>query len=133
MPELARDPRFAERDDRMRNQAVLQQMLEARLATATSADWEARLSAAGVPVGQVLSVPEIVKQPQVAARGVVQRVAVPALDRDVQVVGAGFQLGGAPVPIDVPPPTLGEHTEEILHGIGCGPADLERLRKDGVI
>jgi crotonobetainyl-CoA:carnitine CoA-transferase CaiB-like acyl-CoA transferase len=133
MPELARDPRFAQRDDRMRNQAVLQQMLEVRLATATSADWEARLSAAGVPVGQVLSVPQIVKQPQVAARGVVQRVAVPALDRDVQVVGAGFQLGGAPVPIDAPPPTLGEHTEEILHGVGCGPADLERLRKDGVI
>ncbi|HKN09481.1 MAG TPA: CoA transferase, partial [Pseudomonadota bacterium] len=54
LPELARDPRFAERDDRMRNQAVLQALLEARLAEATSAEWEARLGAAGVPVGPVL-------------------------------------------------------------------------------
>ena len=133
LPELARDPRFAERDDRMRNQAVLQQVLEARLATATSAEWEERLSAAGVPVGQVLSVPEITRLPHLAARGVVHSVPVPALDRNVQVVGAGFQLGGVPVPIDAPPPTLGEHTEDILRGIGCGSADLQRLRKDGVI
>lgn len=133
LPELARDPRFAERDDRMRNQAVLQQLLEARLATATSAEWEERLSAAGVPVGPVLSVPEITRLQHLATRGVVHSVPVPALDRDVQVVGAGFQLGGVPVPIEAPPPTLGEHTEDILRGIGCGSADLERLRKDGVI
>jgi CoA:oxalate CoA-transferase len=133
MPELARDPRFAERDDRMRNQAVLQQVLEARLATATSAEWEERLSAAGVPVGPVLSVPEITRLEHLAARGVVHTVPVPALDCDVRVVGAGFHLGGAPVPIDAPPPTLGEHTEAVLRGIGCGPADLEQLRTDGVI
>lgn len=133
MEDLARDPRFAERDDRMRNRAALQELLEARLAEATSAEWEQRLGAAGVPVGPVLSVPEIVRQPHVAARGVVQRVRVPALDREIQVVGAGFQLGGEPVPIDLPPPTLGEHTEAILRDIGYTPADIDRLRAEGVI
>lgn len=133
LPELLQDPRFAARDDRMRNQGVLQTVLEARLAEATSAEWEDRLSAAGVPVGPVLSVPEIVRQPHVAARGVVQRVRVPALDREVEVVGAGFQLGGASVPIDGPPPTLGEHTEAVLRDIGCSPSDLEALRAEGVI
>ena len=133
LPELALDPRFAGRDDRMRNQAVLQRVLEARLADATSAEWEDRFSAAGVPVGQVLSVSEIVKQKQVAARGVVQRVRVPALNREVEVVGAGFQLGGETVPIDGPPPTLGEHTDVVLRDIGCTPGDLATLRADGVI
>jgi len=117
----------------MRNQRILQQVLEARLADATSAEWEERLSAAGVPVGPVLSVAEIACQPHVAARGVVQRVPVPALDRDVQVVGAGFQLSGEPIAVAAPPPVLGEHTEEILHGLGCDDVVLERLRGDGVI
>lgn len=133
MPELMRDARFAGRDDRMRNQAALQQVLEARLAEATSAEWEQRLSASGVPVGPVLSVPEIARQPHVAARGVVKRVHVPALDRDVQVVGAGFQLGGEPIVPDAPPPTLGEHTEMVLRDLGYDGTDLERLRGDGVI
>ncbi|HTC09245.1 MAG TPA: CaiB/BaiF CoA-transferase family protein [Acetobacteraceae bacterium] len=133
MPELSHDPRFAERDHRMRNQVVLQQVLEARLATATSAEWEERLSAAGVPVGPVLSVPEIAQLAHLAARGVVHTVPVPALDRDVRVVGAGFQLGGAPVPIDAPPPTLGEHTEVILRGLGVDAAELEQLRANTVI
>jgi crotonobetainyl-CoA:carnitine CoA-transferase CaiB-like acyl-CoA transferase len=127
------DPRFAERDDRMHNQAALQALLEARLAAATSAEWEARLSAAGVPVGPVLGVPEIVRHPHVAARGVVQQVHVPALDRDIRVVGAGFQLAGRPVPIETPPPTLGEHTDEILCSLGCNTTELERLRGEGVI
>jgi crotonobetainyl-CoA:carnitine CoA-transferase CaiB-like acyl-CoA transferase len=55
------------------------------------------------------------------------------LDRDVRVVGAGFQLGGAPVPIDAPPPTLGEHTEVILRGLGVDAAELEQLRANTVI
>jgi len=133
LPELARDPRFAERDDRMRNQVVLQALLEARLAEATSAEWEARLSAVGVPVGPVLSVPEIVRLEQLAVRGVIQTVHVPALDRDVQVAGAGFQLGGKPVPIEAPPPVLGEHTAEVLRGLGYDDTELQRLRVDGVI
>ncbi len=133
LPELPDDPRFAERDDRMRNQAVLQALLEARLAEATSAEWEARLSAAGVPVGPVLSVPEIARHPHVAARGVVQQIHVPALGRDIRVVGAGFQLAGRPVPIETPPPVLGEHTDEILCSLGCDAGELKRLRIEGVI
>ncbi len=133
LPALARDPRFAERDDRMRNRAALQALLEARLAEATSVEWEARLGAAGVPVGPVLSVPEIARHPHVAARGLVQQVHVPALDRDVHVAGAGFQLAGRPVPVGTPPPVLGEHTAEILRGLGYDAAELERLRAEGVI
>ncbi|HTB46421.1 MAG TPA: CoA transferase, partial [Acetobacteraceae bacterium] len=59
LPELKTDPRFAERDDRMANQAALQAILEAKLAEAGATEWEQRLSDAGVPVGPVLGVAQI--------------------------------------------------------------------------
>jgi CoA:oxalate CoA-transferase len=117
----------------MRNQALLQTVLEDRLFAATSAEWEERLSAFGVPVGPVLTVPQIAEHPQVAARGLVQSVHVPALDRDIRVAGLGFQLGGKPVPVTAPPPSLGEHTEAVLQSIGCTAKDIAALRADGVI
>jgi CoA:oxalate CoA-transferase len=131
--ELKSDPRFAERDDRMRNQAELQAILEARLGEAGATEWEARLAAAGVPVGPVLSVPEVAGHAQLRERGQLQTVHVPALGRDVQVVGLGFQLGGQPVPIGLPPPALGEHTGEVLRGLGCDEEEIEALRNDGVV
>ncbi len=133
LTELKTDPRFAERDDRMKNQAELRGILEARLAEASAAEWEQRLSAAGVPVGPVLSVPQIAQHPQLRQRGQLQTLHVPALDRDVQVVGLGFQLGGKPVPIAMPPPALGEHTDAVLRDLGCSDADIATLRADGAI
>src|SRR3954451_9318987 len=53
LPDLKTDPRFAERDDRMRNQKELQAILEEQLATDTAATWEVKLVAAGVPAGPV--------------------------------------------------------------------------------
>ncbi len=130
---LKTDPRFAERDDRMGNQAELQAILETRLAEAGATEWEQRLSAAGVPVGPVLGVAQIAEHAQLRERGQLQTVHVPALDRDVQVVGLGFQLGGQPVPIALPPPSLGEHTDDLLHGMGCSDEEIGALRADGVI
>ncbi len=133
LPELKTDPRFCGRDERMRNQAVLRSVLEAQLAQASTAEWEQRLSAAGVPVGPVLTVPQIAEHEQLRARGVVHTVHAPAIGRDIQVAGLGFHLGGRPVEIAAPPPVLGEHTEEVLRGIGCTDADVAALRAEGVI
>jgi crotonobetainyl-CoA:carnitine CoA-transferase CaiB-like acyl-CoA transferase len=133
LPALKTDSRFAERDDRMANQASLQAILEAKLAEASATEWEQRLSAAGVPVGPVLGVAQIAGHKQLRERGQLQTVHVPALNRDVQVVGLGFQLGGKPVPIASPPPVLGEHTNELLHGLGCSDDDIAALRGEGVI
>jgi crotonobetainyl-CoA:carnitine CoA-transferase CaiB-like acyl-CoA transferase len=133
LPELKTDPRFAERDGRMKNQAELQAILETKLAEASAQEWEQRLAAAGVPVGPVLTVRQVAEHPQMRARGQLQTVHVPVLDRDVQVVGLGFQLGGKPVPITLPPPALGEHTDDVLHSIGCNDDEIAGLRADGVI
>ena len=133
LPALKDDPKFLERGDRMRNQAELQAVLEAHLATDTAAAWEARLAAAGVPAGPVLTVPQIADHPQMRDRGQLQTVHVPALDRNVQVVGAGFRLGGEAMPITAPPPALGEHTRSVLAASGFSAAEIDALAESGVI
>jgi formyl-CoA transferase len=133
LPALKDDPRFRERDDRMRNQAALTDILEAHLATDTATAWEARLVAAGVPAGPVFTVPQIADHPQMRERGQLQAVHVAALGRDVQVVGAGYQLGGQALPLTLPPPALGEHTAAILAEAGFGAAEIADLAEEGVI
>jgi crotonobetainyl-CoA:carnitine CoA-transferase CaiB-like acyl-CoA transferase len=133
LPALKSDPRFAQLDDRMRNQAVLRELLEAHLATDSAAAWEKKLVAAGVPAGPVLGVAQIVEHPQMHERGQLQSVHVPALQRDVQVVGAGYQLGGQPLPITLPPPALGEHTQEVLLMAGFSADEIAVLREEGTI
>jgi len=133
LPALKDDPRFRERDDRMRNQPLLRSILEAHLATDTAAAWEAKLVAAGVPAGPVYTVPQIAEHAQMRERGQLQTVHVPALDRDVRVVGAGFQLGGRALPVTAPPPALGEHSRTVLAEAGFSAAEIAALADEGVI
>ena len=133
LPALKTDPRFAERDDRMKNQQVLREILENHLATDTAAAWEEKLIAHGVPAGPVYTVPQIAEHAQMRERGQLQTVHVPRLERDVQVVGAGYKLGGKAVPITAPPPSLGQHTDDVLRAAGYSEADIETLRAEGVV
>jgi hypothetical protein len=60
-------------------------------------------------------------------------VRVPALGRDLQVVGAGYQLGGKPLPITAPPPAFGHDTEQVLLAAGLSPSEIVSLGNDGAI
>jgi crotonobetainyl-CoA:carnitine CoA-transferase CaiB-like acyl-CoA transferase len=114
-PELAADPRFADREDRKRHRAALTAEIEAALAAATPAEWEARLVAAGVPAGRVLSVPEALDEPQVTARRFAHVFeAAPGLDRPLTVVRGGFLVDGVAPRAPTPPPLLGADTEAVL-------------------
>ena len=133
LPALKSDPRFAERDDRMRNQKELQGILEAHLATDTAAAWEEKLIAAGVPAGPVYTVPQIAEHAQMRARGQLQTVHVPALGRDASLVGAGYRLGGEAVPLTLPPPGLGDHTREVLAAAGYSEGEIDLLEREAFI
>ncbi|TIW63927.1 MAG: CoA transferase, partial [Mesorhizobium sp.] len=58
-PELASDPRFAEREARKQNRAALKALIEDALAGASAAAWEEKLNRAGVPAGRVLTIPQV--------------------------------------------------------------------------
>lgn len=134
LPELAIDHRFAERDARKRNRLELRTLLEAALATRTSAEWEHHLSRAGIPAGRVLDVPSALSEPQVQERQLIQNLGpVKGTNREVSVALAGFKMQGANPEVSVPPPLLGEHTEELLAELGYSPQRISELREQGAV
>ena len=132
--ELTTDPRFAVRQARLDHRAQLKAELETALAARPAQAWAEALNAAGVPAGCVLSVPEALAQPQIAQRGMVAEFKdVPGVDRDIRVVRTGVKLDGEPPAVDAPPPTLGQHTEELLRELGYSAAEMETLRREGAV
>jgi formyl-CoA transferase len=88
---------------------------------------------AGVPTGPVYTVPQIAQHSQMRDRGQLQTVHVRALDRDVQVVGAGYRLKAGALPITLPPPSLGEHTDQVLTEAGFSAEEIAALRTEGAL
>jgi len=132
--DLAIDPRFNDRDERRRNRAQLKPLLEEALSARSAGEWHVMLTKASIPAGPVLSVPEALDQPQIKERGFVRRFDnVLNLDRPIQVMRAGFKLAGGDPEPNGPPPTLGEHTREILAGLGIDEAELTSLRERKII
>lgn len=133
-PQLKTDERFAVREARKANRFALKAEVEAGLAARSAAEWEAILNDAGVPAGQVLSVPEILGSDQVAARDFVH-----AFD-DVPGFGAAARMARAPFRVDgerpaphTPPPALGAQTREWLVRLGFDDAEIQRLFEAGAI
>jgi formyl-CoA transferase len=133
-PEWKTDVRFAERHTRIAHRAVLRELLEEALAAKSAAEWETLFIDAGVPVGPVLNVPDVLAHPQIAHRGMLTtfKNALGA-GRDLSVAKTGFRLGGEQPGVDAPPPVLGQHSREILSALGYTDGDIARLQRSGVI
>ncbi|RWK53889.1 CoA transferase [Mesorhizobium sp.] len=115
LPELASDPRFVERETRKRNRIALKALIEDSLENNSAAAWEETLNRAGVPAGRVLTIPQVLAEQQVIEREMTARFdGMSKMDRPLTVVRGGFMVDGvAPLPTR-PPPTLGEHMDEVF-------------------
>lgn len=132
-PELARDERFATNAARVRHRAVLVPLLEAILKARAKADWLAALEVAGVPCGAINRLDEVFADPQVRARGMVDRWTHP-LAAELRLVASPLKLSATPVRTDRPPPLLGQHTDEVLTELlGADTKRLAALRAARVI
>jgi crotonobetainyl-CoA:carnitine CoA-transferase CaiB-like acyl-CoA transferase len=133
LPDLAADQRFATNRARVANYGILRPLLAARLRTLPRADWVAKLRSAGVPCGSVRDVAEVLEDPQIEARGMIQTLDH-AIAGAVRVTGVPIKLSETPGSVRTPPPALGEHTDAILSkDVGLDPAEIDRLRADRVI
>jgi len=133
-PALKTDPRFADRNARLRHRAEMRAVLEEALQAKGAAEWERLFNDAGVPAGPILTVPEILAHPQVEARGLIKRFGrVDAAGRDVAVPRVGFQLASGQPDVGAPPPRLGQHTDAVLEAAGYTKDEIAALRAEGVV
>jgi crotonobetainyl-CoA:carnitine CoA-transferase CaiB-like acyl-CoA transferase len=125
------DPRFKDWRARTDNETALREVIESALAKDDPKSWEARLTAADVPCATVWKIEEITRHPQLEHRDVLQ--TIDSRYGPMRLVGAGFRLAHGTPSIEREPPTLGEHTDEILGEAGYAPAEITELRRDGVV
>jgi len=125
------DPRFKDWRARTENEPALREIIEGALAKDDPKSWEARLTAADVPCATMWKIEEITRHPQLEHRDVLQ--TIDSRYGPMRLVGAGFRLAHGSPGIEREPPTLGEHTDEILAEAGYTPAEIKDLRRDGVI
>jgi crotonobetainyl-CoA:carnitine CoA-transferase CaiB-like acyl-CoA transferase len=114
--QLASDPRFARNQDRVRNRAVLVPLLEEVIRTRRKPQWLAALEAAKVPCGSINNLAEVFADPHVQSREMVTEWNHP-LAAGLRLVSSPLKLSETPVRNDLPPPLLGQHTEEVLRDL----------------
>ncbi|HEY9281455.1 MAG TPA: CoA transferase [Eoetvoesiella sp.] len=132
--DLIVDPRFIERQARLEHRLELKHQLELALAAKSAVDWWPLLTGAGVPSGPVYTVQQALNHPQVSSRGMIgQFDQAQGVGRDIRVVRTGFKVDGQTPHVDSSPPTLGQHTAEILASLGFGDKDIENFKQEGAI
>ncbi|MDP2055038.1 MAG: CaiB/BaiF CoA-transferase family protein [Acidobacteriota bacterium] len=132
LPELAGNPRFATNKDRMANYEEMRPPIDRVFRTATSAEWIARLNAAGVPNGEVRDIGQMLNDPHLAAREMVQTLMHPTIGA-TRVIGAPIKLSDTPASLRTAPPVLGQHTDAVLAELGYSPAEVAALRNTRVV
>jgi crotonobetainyl-CoA:carnitine CoA-transferase CaiB-like acyl-CoA transferase len=131
--DLAADPRFAGAADRVRNRETLVPLVRTVVQQRTRDDWLARLDKAGVPCGAIRTVAEVCESDVLKARGMVVEMGH-ASAGTVRAIGSAVHLSDTPLDGYRAPPTLGEHTREVLTGLlGYTSADLDALAEGGAI
>jgi formyl-CoA transferase len=114
-PELAHDPRFATNPQRLQRRDEVVPLLEQRLLGLATSDVIARLEGAGVPVGPVTGLAQVLADPGVRRRQMV--LPLPGEGEGLtEVVNTPFKVDGRAPTVRRPPPRLGEHTAEVLGG-----------------
>lgn len=131
-PGWERDPRFANPNSRALNRDLLLGLIGETLITRPARAWAERLDAAGVPCTPVNRIDQAVVDEQVAARDMVVEIDVPELGR-IKVAGLPVKLSETPGRIERHPPHLGEHTEEVLRGLGYDADRVARLGESGAV
>jgi crotonobetainyl-CoA:carnitine CoA-transferase CaiB-like acyl-CoA transferase len=125
-PEWTADPRFADNGSRVANRAEMVKSIAAIIAQKPAAEWLERLEGAGIPAGPINRVTQALSDVQAQHRQMVRTIA------GVPMVGSPVRLDAERADSGLPPPALGEHTAEILKGLGIEDSEAHQLKEAGV-
>ena len=130
--DLLEDPRFTTNPLRVEHRDELLPLVADAMAARTSVEWVEVLDAAGVPVGPIQTVDEVVTDPQVLARGMIGEVKHPTAGT-VRTIGCPVRLTATPPQVRTAPPLLGQHTDDGLAELGVDQERLAALRASGAV
>ena len=129
---LLADARYVTNAARVANRALVTETFAAIMRTQTTGWWVERLEAASIGCGPINTVAQAFADPQVRARETVVRM-VRDDGSEVQVVANPVRLSATPVQYRLAPPTLGQHSDEVLDELGFSASEIARLRQDGIV
>lgn len=133
LSELVRDPRFLNNGIRVKNREALTALLEGKTKNLKVKELQKKLDEAGVPNGPIWSLDQTLTSEQAYALEMVKEVEHPTCGK-IKVTGVPVKLSQTPGAVELPPPTLGQHTEEILTGVlDYSKSEVEKLKKEKVI
>ncbi len=131
----AQDPRFTRNSGRIIHRKDLQELMYPLMKTRTTAEWIALLEDKAVPCGPINNIAQAFEDAQVIARGLHVQIPRDAGDQigTISTVASPMRLTATPPVVRRPPPTMGQHTDEILAELGRSPAQIAQLHSEGVV
>ena len=132
--ELAEDARYGTHESRGTNQAELDEIIEGWTAKLRVEELEAVLDEHAIPYGRIFTAPDMITDPQFAARELIARYEDETLGQEVPMAAPVPRFSRTPGQIRSTGPTLGQHTDQILESVaGYDPEQIQLLRSDGVV
>ncbi len=131
-PELEKDERFQNNNERVKNRPTLNRLIEQSLSRKTQDEWIEALNQAGIPCGPIYTLDQVFKDPQVLHQKMLLEVDRPKVGK-IPMTGLPVQLSENPPEVLLPPPLLGEHTAEVLQKFGFSPEEVQHLFLEKVV
>ena len=133
--DLLGDPRFATNPDRVRNRDTLGELIQEILQLHPSRHWLEELEKANVSCCPINELDEVFMDPQVLSRGMkISMLHSLAGSGEVDLIGNPIKMSETPVMYRRPPPTIGEHTDQVLlELLGLGERERAKPRNEGLI
>ena len=131
-PDLIDHPRLARNADRIAHREELERMIETILAERSAAEWRMIMDRHGVPASPINTIDTVVQMPQTLQQDLIVETPHPDVP-GLKMQGIAIRLSDTPGSLRLPPPRLGEHSDEILAEYGYSADQTGELRRDGTV
>ncbi len=130
--DIAEDEKFSDNGKRLKNREELVKIIENELVKKTGDEWLKIFEKFGIPSGPIYTIDRLLEDPQVIHRKMIEEVNSPAYGL-IKIPGLPVKLSKTGCSINLPPPTLGEHTEEILKKLEYNQEQIKSMREKGIV